>query len=135
MTIDFEQFKFWAMLGGFFLSGGLAVLRVSWVVNEAVDSFKDMIRDAEKKQDEAIATTKGEFNARLEIFDRDQSDKVKRVYERFDDHKRICDDKFVNKEMCGIMHSGTAEAIRELKVEIKALHGKIDRLMEVRADA
>ena len=116
--------QFWAGIIIFLFSFAGGVWKISSIFNDAM-----------KRMDEAIATTKGEFNARLEIFDRDQSDKVKRVYERFDDHKRICDDKFVNKEMCGIMHSGTAEAIRELKVEIKALHGKIDRLMEVRADA
>lgn len=116
--------QFWAGIIIFLFSFAGGVWKIASIFNEAM-----------KRMDESIATTKGEFNARLEIFDRDQSDKVKRVYERFDDHKRICDDKFISKEMCGVMHRGTEGAVRELKDEIKTLHGKIDRLMEVRADA
>ena len=101
-----------------------AVISITSVVN---GKFAEL----DKKLNESIATTKGEFNARLEMFEQTQQNKIDRVYVRFDDHKKACDDKFVSRDLCNVMHDTTASQLIEVKVAIAELSKKVDHWMEL----
>jgi hypothetical protein len=53
----------------------------------------------------------------------DETDNIKhsRIYERLDEHKKLSDIKFVEKDMCNILHKQTAEDIAEIKNDVKTL--------------
>ena len=51
----------------------------------------------------------------------DDKAKIGRVYTRLDEVKKNNDEKFVSKEVCGILHTQLREDIAELKFDVKLL--------------
>jgi hypothetical protein len=101
----------------FVVSGIAAVVRVSFAIKDA------------------MATIKAEFHALLELEQERRAKDVARVYERFDDYKTHIESKllpdFVRKDMCAVMHTGTAAAVNEMKIELKELRREISELKDI----
>jgi len=55
--------------------------------------------------------------------------KIGRVYERFDSYKEHVENSFVRKESCSLIHSGTTNAIEELKEAVERQTEKIDAIL------
>lgn len=46
--------------------------------------------------------------------------KINRVYQRFDEYKNLVEGTFVRKDMCSVLHNGTAIAVTALKEDMKS---------------
>ena len=55
---------------------------------------------------------------------RHEAHQRRRVYERFDNHKEHVEEKYVRKDLCGVIHKQVSEDLREMKGDIKKLLGK-----------
>jgi hypothetical protein len=51
----------------------------------------------------------------------DNHKRVSRVYQRLDETKSAHDDKYVSKEVCGILHKEIKDDVKEIKVDIKKI--------------
>ena len=91
-------------------SGIAAVIRVSFAIKDA------------------LSTVKSEFHAMLELEQERRAKDIARTYERFDEYKCFSDINFVRKDICGVMHNGTAQAITDMKISISDLSKKVDEL-------
>jgi hypothetical protein len=50
---------------------------------------------------------------------KDNDDKIKRVYQRFDEYKDHLEGTHVRKEICDLLHLQTSEDIKEIKADVK----------------
>jgi hypothetical protein len=70
------------------------------------------------------------FNGRVEKNSTDQDKKFNRVYERFDEHKKETGEKYVLKDMCGVMHKTNAENLVGLETRLNDRLDKADLKIE-----
>jgi hypothetical protein len=97
----------------FVVSGLAAVARVSWVVR----GMKDEIQaDCKRMVDEAL-----------------KHDEEKRgaIFRRLDEVKLNMDMKFVNKEVCQVMHNETARVVARLDVKMEAFIERTDKKFRI----
>ena len=119
----YEDVKFWLMVTSFIASGVLAVWRVSWVVGEMV-----------RKIDKQIETTKTEFNAMLTLREAENGKAIGRVYERFDDYKKILEDKFLTKDLHSAIYASHTNVMSQINSRLEKLETKMDTLLFRKAD-
>ena len=71
----------------------------------------------------------------MEEYAREQSQKLSRVYERLDVHKKYIDDKFVLKDMCKVLHEqGTLNTVgleTRITLRMDKLESKFDQIIEL----
>jgi hypothetical protein len=56
--------------------------------------------------------------------------RISRIYERFDEHKKETEAKYVNKDLCKVMHDNNAENLNGLEKRIDARFDKVDQRLE-----
>lgn len=61
-----------------------------------------------------ISTLKAEFNALLALKEAEFDSKIGKVWERFDTHKKNCNEEFIRKEVCASIHSGATQAFNDI---------------------
>ena len=113
MTLTAEWSSFAMQFIIFVCAGIAAIVRVSFIVSGFKEEVKKEIADE-------IAKVRAETSA-----------KVGRAYERLDEYKKLSDDTFVRRDMCGLLHQGTAEAIKSLKEQVEELGEKVDDLKDL----
>ena len=52
---------------------------------------------------------------------KDENDKRSKIYEHLDRDRKCADDKFVQKEICKIIHDNVQKTLDEIKIDIKLL--------------
>jgi hypothetical protein len=60
-----------------------------------------------------------DFTDKIESAIKNGDTKRARIYERLDEYKNFSEASFIRKDMCGIMHTGTAQ-------EISKVYGRLD---------
>ena len=111
------------------VSGLSAVIVVVW-------NIRGMVAEFDKKIDGLNANIKADFENRLLMFTKDYQSKIDRNYERLDVYKKLNEDrieqlkrelelKYVQIEMCNVMHNSNVAQMIELKSEINR---KVDEL-------
>lgn len=105
----------WTM-GGFFISMVGGTIAVTWQFRGSIEEFR--------------RNMKADYDSRFLMFEKDYDSKIGRAYERFDQHKKFSDDKFVCKELCNVMHNSTAAQLTETNMRLTNMETKIDRLVE-----
>jgi hypothetical protein len=66
------------------------------------------------------------FIAKLEVFQKENNEKIGRVFSRFDEYKRDMIEKFVQKDMCKVMHESNADNLSGLETRIEKRFDKLD---------
>lgn len=59
---------------------------------------------------------------------------IDRVYQRFDDFKRLTNDEFVRKDMCGQLHSTSVEFVKRIDEDYKAFRHEIRNSIQKLSD-
>ena len=91
--------EFWIQLG---------IWIIGVLVFIAVNSFKI-------GQLEAKLATKDELKAK----ERERNSMIDRVYERFDEFKRLANEQFVRQDMCGQLHMTSKDELKRIDEEYK----------------
>jgi hypothetical protein len=68
-----------------------------------------------------VGKIKEQVNKEIKNNEEKENEKLARVYTRFDEHKKICDEKFVDVKLCNILHKQTADDVKEIKSDVKTL--------------
>ncbi len=66
------------------------------------------------------------FNNRLDKLNAENDKKVNRIFERFDEHKKDMEEKFVRKDVCLVMHEQTAGNLSGLEVRMEKRLDKLE---------
>lgn len=97
----------------------IAVYVIGGLVFVAINSFK-------LGQLEAKLATKEELRDKV----RERNEVINRVYERFDDFKRISNEEFVRKDMCGQLHITSRDEIKRIDDDYKAFRHEIRNTLQ-----
>ena len=66
------------------------------------------------------------FNSRLDKLNAENDRKVNRIFERFDEHKKDMEEKFVRKDVCSVMHEQTANNLTGLETRMEKRLDKLE---------
>jgi len=113
---------FWFNLIAYLVTGCCAIIVVAFRIGQM----------------EAKLATKDELREKV----KERNEQINRVYERFDDFKRIVNQEMVRKDMCGTLHVNTKDELKkldedyknfrhEIRNQIQMLVDKIDQLKEL----
>jgi len=83
------------------LTGAGAIITVTWKLAQHEKKLRD------------------DFTDKIESAIKNGDTKRARIYERLDEYKNFSEASFIRKDMCGIMHTGTAQ-------EIGKVYGRLD---------
>ena len=64
--------------------------------------------------------------ARIEKVDEEHDKKIARVYERLDEHKDLITNKFVQKDMCKVLHDQGALNVTGLELRLTSRMDKLE---------
>lgn len=124
------------------VSGMAAVIAVVW-------NIRGMVARFDKKIDDLNSNMKADFDAKLLMFSETADSKLKRNYDRLDDYKKLNEErieqfkkdlelKYVQREMCNIMHTTTTTQFADLKADINrkmdALSANIGKIFDILND-
>lgn len=73
-----------------------------------------------------IATQIGSNVAMYKYFD----GRINRIYERFDNHKKYLDEKFVGKDICKISHDNTSTNLTGVETRMSTRFDKLEKRVE-----
>ena len=73
------------------------------------------------KMTKDVADIKKQVINDIQHISEEEGQKRARVYERLDEYKKTSDEKFVNKDMCHVLHEQQARDIDEIKIDLKTL--------------
>ena len=97
--------EFWLQIGVYVIGG---------VVFVAINAYRVGLL-------EARLATKEELREKV----KERDGIVCRVYERFDEHKRECNENFVRKDMCGQLHISSRDELARLDKDYKDFRHEI----------
>ena len=73
------------------------------------------------KMTKDVAEIKKQVTNDIQHIAEEEATRRARVYERLDEVKKFADEKFVNKDMCHVLHEQQAKDITEIKLDVKTL--------------
>jgi hypothetical protein len=76
------------------------------------------------KMTKDVAEIKKQVTNDIQHIAEEEAQKRGCVYERIDEIKKQGDEKFVDKDMCRVLHEQTAQDVKEMKEYLKTLIGR-----------
>lgn len=130
----------------YLITGIAAILRVGWLLasaNKDIEAkiakanadFESKIAESNAKYNQDLLRLKADLDAKVEskiTVAKDEGDaKRQRIYARFDEYKNFVETNFVRRDMCGLLHAGTASAVEKMTAKMDDLEKKMDDLRTI----
>lgn len=109
---------------GFLASGIIAILRVGYLLGQFEKNLEGKIRFVSD-------VLKEDYKSKIDTAVKNGDEKRARIYSRFDEHKAFCDNIFVRRDMCGIVHKNTSDEVATINKRLDGFAEKIDELKNI----
>lgn len=126
----------WLMFGlstfVYIITGVAAILRVGWILSKANSNIEEKIAKATADFELKLLTLKSDVDTKIDskisIAKEEGDQKRQRIYSRFDEYKNFVETSFVRRDMCGLLHASTAQAVEKMIAKVDAVEAKLDEL-------
>ena len=116
----------------YIVTGLAAIIKVSIQLANNNKDIEAKIAKANSDFEQKLLTIKTDFDSKIEnkiTVAKDEGDvKRQRIYARFDEYKNFVETNFVRRDMCGLLHAGTASAVEKMMAKVDAVETKLDDL-------